>query len=151
MIDFKELPRDGRAFEQFVREICLVSDLRPYWTGLGPDEGSDLIITESLRGTIETLEHRWLVQCKHFAHGGKAVGRNDVGHFVDDCRQASADGYLLVTSTCASSGLARKLREISAKSEYQLRIAIWDAVHLEGLLAQPRLILAWSSLFSAFL
>lgn len=50
MIDFTELPQDGRLFEQFVREMLLILDLHPRWTGVGPDQGRDIIATEKLTG-----------------------------------------------------------------------------------------------------
>jgi len=92
MIDFKELPQDGRAFEQLVREILLIYEAHPQWTGQGPDQGRDIVATEELRGPIAHAQRRWLVQCKHFAHADRSVGRDDVGAVVDDCRQIGAKG-----------------------------------------------------------
>lgn len=86
MIDFKELPEDGAAFEQFVREMCLNYDLHPQWTGKGPDQGRDILISERVRGPVGDFFRKWLVQCKHFAHSRKSVGRDDLGSILDDCR-----------------------------------------------------------------
>lgn len=86
MIDFKELPEDGAAFEQFVREMCLNYDLHPQWTGKGPDQGRDILISERARGPVGDFFRKWLVQCKHFAHSRKSVGRDDLGSILDDCR-----------------------------------------------------------------
>src|SRR3989442_1527477 len=88
MIDFSELPQDGVAFEQLVREILLILDLHPRWSGIGPDRGRDILATEILSGPLAQSKRLWLVQCKHFAHAGRSVGRNDVGAVVDDCHQA---------------------------------------------------------------
>jgi hypothetical protein len=79
MIDFKELSQDGRAFEQFVREMLLIYDVHPHWTGQGADQGRDIIATEKLAGPIANTTRKWLVQCKHFAHSNRSVGREDVG------------------------------------------------------------------------
>lgn len=137
MIDFKELPKDGTAFEQFVREMCLIYDLQPQWTGKGPDQGRDILITEKARGSIGDFTRRWLVQCKHFAHSGNSVGREDLGSIIDDCRQIGAEGYLLACSTQPSASLVIKLKEISEKAENRLLTAIWDGVELEKRLAEP--------------
>ena len=137
MIDFKELPEDGTAFEQFVREICLIYDLHPQWTGKGSDQGRDILIVEKARGSISDLTRCWLIQCKHFAHSGKSVGRNDLGSIIDDCRQVGADGYLLVCSTQPSSSLVTKLKEIAEKPENRLVTAIWDGVDLEKKIGEP--------------
>jgi hypothetical protein len=139
MLDFKEIPRDGRAFEQLIREILLVMGLHPQWTGQGPDQGRDIVATETLEGPLGTIEQKWLVQCKHFAHSGKSVGRDDVGSFDSDCRQISANGYLLAVSTQPSSGLVTKLKELADQSQTPLRIKVWDSVDIEKLLAEPRL------------
>lgn len=137
MIDFKELPKDGTAFEQFVREMCLIHDLRPQWTGKGPDQGRDILITEKARGPIDVFTRRWLVQCKHFAHSGNSVGREDLGSIIDDCRQVGAEGYLLACSTQPSSSLVTKLKELAEQPENRIVTAFWDGVELERRLAEP--------------
>ncbi|WP_254513740.1 restriction endonuclease [Anatilimnocola floriformis] len=138
MIDFKELPADGTSFEQFVREICLIYDLHPQWTGKGPDHGRDILATEKAHGVVGDFARRWLIQCKHYAHSGKSVGREDLGSIIDDCRQAGAEGFLLACSTQPSSALVIKLRELAEKPENRLVTAIWDGVDLEKRLAEPR-------------
>lgn len=139
MVDFTELPKDGRAFEQLIREILLVMSLHPQWTGQGADQGRDIIATETLEGPLGIVERKWLVQCKHLAHSGESVGRKHVGSFDSDCRQISAEGYLLVVSTQPTSGLITKLTELADQSQTRLKIKIWDSVDIEKLLTQPRL------------
>lgn len=138
VINFSELPQDGRAFEQFVRELLLIHGVHPHWTGQGPDQGRDILATETLVGPIAEAQRKWLVQCKHFAHSNRSVGRDDVGSVVDDCRQVGAAGYLLVCSTQPSASLVTKLREISGRSENGLMTLIWDSVNLEKMLQAPR-------------
>lgn len=139
MIDFKELPEDGNAFEQLIREMLLIYDLHPQWSGKGSDQGRDIIATEKLTGMLGNYERKWLVQCKHFAHSGKSVGREHVGDFVADCRQISAEGYLLVCSTQPSSSLMSKLNETSAQASNSIVTKIWDGVDIEKRLNGPRL------------
>jgi hypothetical protein len=138
MIDFKELPQDGTAFEQLIREILLLRNLNPHWTGKGTDQGRDIIATETLTGEIASYTRTWLVQCKHFAHSGRSVGREDVGGIIDDCRQIKATGYLLACSTQASSSLVTKLRELEENSDYKFVARIWDSVDIEKMLMEPR-------------
>lgn len=138
MLDFCELPLDGRAFEQLVREMLLIYGVHPEWTGKGPDQGRDLIGTERLKGVIRPAVRRWLVQCKHTAHSKKSVGRKDVGSVLDDCRQVDAGGYLLVCSTQPSSSLVTKLREIEALPRNNLVTKVWDGVDIEKALMEPR-------------
>jgi hypothetical protein len=136
MIDFTELPEDGNAFEQLIREISLVIGLHPHWTGKGPDQGRDLILSETATGPLGKFERTWLAQCKHFAHSKKSVGRDDLRSVVDDCSQVNATAYLLVCSTQASSSLVTKLREIESASK--IKVQIWDAVGIEKQLLDPR-------------
>ncbi len=63
MIDFSELPKDGRAFEQFGRELLLICGVRPHWTGQGPDQGRDIMAKETLIGPIAEANRTWFVQC----------------------------------------------------------------------------------------
>lgn len=138
MIDFTELPTDGTAFEQLVREILLIGDLHPQWTGKGPDQGRDIIATERISGSLAPFERRWLVQCKHFAHAGKSVGRDDLGSVIDDCRQAGVSGYLLACSTQPSSALVTKLKEIESNDANGIITRIWDSVDIEKRIREPR-------------
>lgn len=138
MIDYRELPTDGTAFEQFVREICLVSELHPQWTGRGSDNGRDLILTEKTAGAIAPFSRKWLVQCKHNAHSGASVGRGAVDSIVDDCAQVGASGYLLACSTQPSAGLSTKLKEIADNPQNDIITSVWDGVYLENRLNEPR-------------
>lgn len=138
MIDFKELPDDGTAFEQLVRELLRVADASPAWTGKGVDQGRDLIAEETATGPIGSFRRRWLVQCRHYAHSGRSVGRDDLLSIVDDCRQANADGFLLACSTQPSSGTVTKLQEIANEPTNRLVTAFWDGVQIEKRLLQPR-------------
>lgn len=138
MIDFEELPDDGNALEQLTRELLVVAGLRVQWTGKGADQGRDLLADEDADGPLGSFRRRWLVQCKHNAHGRKSVGRKDLASVIDDCRQVGADGYLLVCSTQPSSGVVTKLREIADTPANRLVTAFWDSVELEKRLTEPR-------------
>ena len=92
MIDFKELPKDGNAFEMLVRELLKRRGLEVYWTGKGPDGGKDLVCIERVKGNFKSFEKRWIVQCKHNAHSGKAVSDSDVRDITDVCDSNSATG-----------------------------------------------------------
>ena len=45
MLDFKEI-KDGTQFEIFIRELLIAYGLRTYWSGVGPDDGKDLLCIE---------------------------------------------------------------------------------------------------------
>ena len=55
MIDFRELPEDGTALEQLMREIFLILDMHPQWSGKGPDQGRDILMTEKAVGAIDNF------------------------------------------------------------------------------------------------
>lgn len=138
MIDFTELPKSGTKLEQLVREILLLSGFNPYWTGEGPDQGRDIHFIENLNGPLSSCDRKWLVQCKHTAHSGRCIGRTDLGTIVDDCRQISASGYLLVTTTHPSSSLLTKLNELTRGNNGLDKVICWDSVELEKRLMEPR-------------
>ena len=138
MIDFTELPEDGTAFEQLIRELLVIADLSPQWTGKGQDQGRDLIAEEEATGPLGRFRRRWLVQCKHNAHSARSVSRDEIGSVIDDCAQASAAGYLLACSTHPSSSTVQKLDEISRDRSGRLVTAVWDSVEIEKRLSEPR-------------
>ena len=138
MLDFKELPNDGQAFEQLVRELLFSRGLHVHWSGRGADSGRDLICHERIRGLFAAETRGWLVQCKHFAHSGRSVGVSDLDDVVDSCTQHQTTGYLLVCSTQPSSAVVQRLEAITANTNNPITATYWDAVALERLLSVPR-------------
>ena len=103
--DFKRFPTDGELFEFFVeallREQSFLIDSRP---ARGPDGGRDLIAVQRFVDLLGTEhEERILVQCKHYAHGGRAV--SSVGDFRAAMLRHNCPRYLLVTSSTVTEGL----------------------------------------------
>jgi hypothetical protein len=138
MLDFKELPQDGQAFEQLVRELLFGRGMRVHWSGRGADGGRDLICYETTSGLFASETKTWLIQCKHFAHGDRSVGIADLDDIVDSCAQHKATGFLLVCSTQPSSTVVNRLEAITANESIPISATYWDAVALERLLSVPR-------------
>lgn len=118
LIDFKEIPKantgngDQDEFELFARDFLeeigysiLEAPAR------GADGGRDLIV--ALRDESESKKQiRWLVSCKHFAHGGRAVGHSDELNILDRTMSKDCGGFLGFYSTIPSEGLMTRLREL---------------------------------------
>lgn len=134
-INFKELPMSGFALEFLVEEILRLEGLDVHWEGAGNDNGKDLIVTEEIGGMLGRYKHKWVVQCKHTAHSGKALGTTENLNIVDTCHMVNADGYLLVCTTHLSSRLIEKLDSIEAN--YKIKTKYWDAVEIENRLLKP--------------
>lgn len=137
MLDFKELSIDGTDLERLVREIFVREGYETHWTGKGPDGGRDLIVIERLQGPLSSTERTWLIQCKHKAHGGNAIGVKEADSLVADCMSAKAHGYLMVCTTALSAGLIQRYREMQANSALGIVIDYWDEVKLEDRLLKP--------------
>lgn len=135
MLDFKELSKDGQAFEQLVREIIFERGIHVQWSGKGPDGGRDLVATERLAGIFSNEKKKWLIQCKHFAHAERSVGIGDLDDIVDSCTQHGATGYLLACSTQPSSAVVERLEAINKNPANQISTAYWDAVKIERLIS----------------
>jgi len=135
MIDYCELPEDGNAFEQFCRELLVESGYDVHWTGVGPDGGKDLIINEKLEGPLSCYMRKWLVSCKHKAHGGKSLGRVEAGSIYEDCSSINATGFLLICSTHPSSSLVTRLDEI--RTNHKIETIFWDSIKIEKQLLKP--------------
>jgi hypothetical protein len=137
VLNFKELPSNGQAFEQLVRELLFSYGMRVAWSGVGSDGGRDLICEEVVPSIIMPHRNRWLVQCKHNAHGGKSVSLSDLDDIVTSCTQHQATGYLLACSTKPSSGVVQRLESITANPTSRITATYWDAVTIERLLSAP--------------
>lgn len=130
MLDFTELPFDGVKFEQLVRELLVRSGFEVHWTGVGPDGGRDLVVTEKAQGSLAPFQRKWLVSCKHYANSGKSVGLDDVTDINDACDAVGASGFLLACSTQPSSTVVRRFEEIEGRGKYIIRF--WDSVEIES-------------------
>jgi hypothetical protein len=135
LLDFKELSEDGTDLERLVREIFVREGFETHWTGKGPDGGRDLLVVEKVQGPLSKFERTWLVQCKHKAHSGKSIGREESYSIVTDCRSAKAGGYLLVCTTALTTGLINTLKDLQANEN--IVIDYWDEVKLEDRLLKP--------------
>jgi hypothetical protein len=138
MLDFKELPADGEAFEQLIRELLFSYGMAVEWSGRGPDGGRDLICREPLKSLIAPTNRTWLVQCKHFAHANRSVGVDDLDNIVDSCVHHKATGYLLACSTQPSSALVNRLDGVTTNPANAITATFWDGVTIERLLSRPR-------------
>ncbi|MGQ7243165.1 restriction endonuclease [Salinicola sp. V024] len=135
MIDFTELPSDGTMFEQLVRELFIRSGFEVHWTGVGPDAGRDLVVTEQAKGSLAPFQRKWLVSCKHYANSGKSVGLQDITDIRDACAAVDAEGFILACSTQPSSTVVRRLDEIHRNGKVLTKY--WDGVEIETRLNTP--------------
>lgn len=135
MLDFAELDSNGDDFELLVRELLYNKGLEVYWSGKGPDGGRDLLCVEKYKSNFKNVRKRWLIQCKHNAHSGNAVGINDLGSIGNACRQHNADGYILVCSTYPSSSVVTMLEALEQNEK--IVTSFWDYQTLERQLLTP--------------
>jgi formylglycine-generating enzyme required for sulfatase activity len=102
----------------------------------GPDLGKDIIAAQTVTdraGFAET--HRYLIECKHYAKGGKSVQESDIGSPVARMGTHNCDRYILVTSTVPSEKVRAQLAGIpNAVSHY--RATTWSKGDLARLLDQ---------------
>lgn len=138
MLDFRELSQDGQDLELLIRELLFSKGYRVFWSGRGADGGRDLVCEEPYESIFAPHTKRWLLQCKHNAHGGKSVSINDLDNIVDSCTHHRADGYVLVCSTQPSSTVVQRLEGITADSRNPFLATFWDGVQIERLLSSPR-------------
>ncbi len=136
MLNFKEI-KNGTQFEIFVRELLIAYGLRAYWSGVGPDDGKDLLCIAPQKSFFENSEKKWLISCKHYANSDNSVGINDLGEIIDLCEQHDATGYILICSTQPSAAVVTRLEEISKKGK--IKAIYWDATKLELMLSTPKL------------
>lgn len=79
----------------------------------GPDQGKDMVAITTVTDDAGIRQtHRYLVECKHFAHSGKSVQESDVGTPISRMSAHNCDRYLLITSTVPSEKLRVQLEGI---------------------------------------
>lgn len=141
-LDFTDFPENGSEFERMVQELLQTMGLHAERVGLGPDQGADIIAEEVIFDRLGTKQvRRYVVQCKHFAHSGKAVGRSDVTEIRDTIEHHEANGYVLVTSTDVTTSLKQRIQQIRS-TQPSWSIQIWDRTTLEQRLATHPVLIA---------
>src|SRR5271166_1871110 len=140
-LDFKEIPTaqagvERDRFELFAREFLVQEGfLVVGGPDRGPDSGRDLIVEEKRTGPGGDTTVRWLVSCKHRAHGGSSVTLGDEANLRDRIEIHECAGFIAFYSTIPSSGLARNLQALQPK----FGLLVYDAEHMERkLLDSPR-------------
>lgn len=139
--DFKEIA-SGQAgagrdqFEMFAREFLVQEGFKIIvGPDRGPDNGRDLIVEEIRSGPGGETLVRWLVSCKHKAHGGGSVTSADETNIRDRLDTHRCAGFLAFYSTLPSSGLSAILSALPP--DYGL--LLYDAASIERkLLDNPR-------------
>src|SRR5690242_5889311 len=137
-IDFADLRDDGTFFELLVQDLLFELGYQADRTGTGTDGGVDLIAEKSTFDEIAgPLRSKYIVQCKHYAHSGRLVGRQSLEgiSIVDIISQHSADGYLLVTTTDLTSSLREYLDNLNDNLK-DGSVTYWDPYALERKIKQ---------------
>ncbi|MFL6232056.1 MAG: restriction endonuclease [Thermoanaerobaculia bacterium] len=133
-LDFAEIP-DGESFELFCETLlrALGFDILSA-PGRGADSGVDMIIRSPVDPNLG-ISNVFLIQCKHFAHSGRAVGVTDLGGISPQelVLRFSAQGYILITSTIPSQSLQDHFNALGQKTG--LHFKIWDRDFVEARLA----------------
>jgi formylglycine-generating enzyme required for sulfatase activity len=132
-IDFTQI-ESGEEFELLCEDLLQAmgfSIVQP--PARGPEGGKDLIISEIVRDRMGfTEERKTLIQCKHRAQSGKAVGFGEVANYRDVMDQYQVQRYLLITSTLPTEDLRTKFEATSNKGDYVA--LIWSKGDLARLL-----------------
>lgn len=137
VLNFTELERDGIKFEQLIREMFVRSGYEVHWTGVGPDRGRDLVVTENASGGLSNFSRKWLISCKHKAHSNTSVGINDVSDIGDACRAVGADAFFLACSTQPAASVVARFEELTHSG--RILCKYWDCVEIERRLQSPEL------------
>jgi hypothetical protein len=133
-LDFTEIT-DGESFELFcsalLRALGFAVESPP---SRGPDGGVDMIIRSPIDPNLG-LSSIFLIQCKHLAHSGKAVGLDDLhGISLQDLAlRYAAQGYILITSTLASQAVQNHFTALRQRTG--LLFTVWDCDFIESRLA----------------
>ena len=140
-LDFREIPSpqsglDRDQFELFAREFLIQEGFTIVeGPDRGPDGGRDIVAEETRSGPGGNSTLRWLVSCKHKAHGGGSVTPIEEANIRDRLETHNCTGFIGFYSTVPSSGLSANLRALQPR----FGLLLYDAVSVERkLLDTPR-------------
>lgn len=143
VIDFKEIPEshiatgDQDQFELFTRDFLEALNFQIIeGPGRGVDRGRDLLISETVGGTISKQEKLWVVSAKHKAHSGRSVTEADEPDPIGRVHKFNAQGFMGFYSTVPASGLDDALARIRT----QIDCYVFDSGRIENrLISSPEL------------
>jgi len=125
-LDFKEIPQASGGsglqdtFELFSRDFF---EILGYEIIQHPDRGADgkkdLIIQEARTGVSGITKIKWLVSCKHYAHGGKSVSDIDEPNILDRISVHNCDGFIGFYSTLPATSLGANFEGLKMKTNIQ--------------------------------
>lgn len=135
-IDFTELGGDvpGERLEELTFALTERMGLNPEWSGRGADGGRDIILQQEHRLPLKATV-RWIVSCKDYAASKHSVSESDIPSVRDKLDQFTAQGYLLVTTTTASTGAKNLLDGIADRRTGFTDV--WNGARLRELLLRP--------------
>ncbi|MEZ4854694.1 restriction endonuclease [Flavobacterium sp.] len=125
---------DGNYFQQIVAEYFRslkrekqdfhIADIDVDDTGIGCDNGCDILVDFHFEDTIGKHTHRWVVECKSQK---RAVGTRDINSANLNLilNSKDADGYLLVCVSDASSSLKQLLN-----GNKKVKSVVWNGAQL---------------------
>jgi hypothetical protein len=118
-IDFTQI-ESGEEFELLCEDLLQAMEFTiVQQPARGQEGGKDLIVSEIVRDKMGFTEKReTLVQCKHRAKSGKAVGFAEVANYRDVMDEYEVRRYLLITSTLPTEDLRTKFEATSKKGDY---------------------------------
>lgn len=108
------------------------------WSGRGADGGRGLIFHETQEGPLKSRSIKWLVNCKDNSDSNSSVGERDVGSVIDKTAQHKCNGFLLATTTTASTGLKEKLDSLDFSSGGEIHTKVRDRFELTRFLLEDR-------------
>lgn len=116
---------DGNYFQQIVAEYFRslkkekldfhIADIDVDDSGIGCDNGCDLLVDFHFEDAIGKHTHRWVVECKSQkrAVGNRDINSSNLGLIIENKK---ANGYLLVCVSDASTSLKELLNNNKTKS-----------------------------------
>lgn len=130
--DFKKLREDGARFESLVCQLLEAMGYRILEKpAVGVEGGRDVLVERTLKDDMGERREKVVVQCKHYAHSGKAIGDKDLGVWENAMKRYRARGYLLVTDTRPTENLSKSFREYTEDDSNAPKwAAFWDVDEL---------------------
>ena len=136
MFDFKQI-ESGEDFELLCEDLLQAMDYTVEASvSRGPDLGRDIIVSKTVTDEMGFTEsYRYLIECKHYARGGKSVREADIGSPIARMGTHNCNRYILITSTVPSEKVRVQLAAIpNAVPHY--KATVWDKNHLVRFLEQ---------------
>jgi predicted helicase len=135
-LDFDQII-DGTHFEDLVTAYfnelkkdknCNISNVKTKQSGVGTDEGRDILVEFDLYDAVVDFKRKWVIQCKFHNNNISPAQINSI-NIPSLIHSHRASGYLLICKKNPTSGTTKLFERLNKECKFKYRYECWTGAN----------------------